>query len=63
MEENSIIFLDLNDIHLGTIIQDYDSSISHLTSTFRIEWSLIEHQYPLSLHLEILKQLYFLGFQ
>lgn len=53
MKENSIIFLDLDDVHLFAVIQHYDSPISHLTSAFRIEWRRIKYQYPLSLYLKI----------
>ena len=42
MKENSIIFLNLDDIHLFTVIQLNDSCIVCLTSAFRIEWTLIE---------------------
>ncbi len=63
MKENSIIFLNLNDIRLGSIIQDNDSPISDLTSAFRIKRRTIKNQDPLSGNSEVLEQFHGIGLQ
>ena len=59
MKKNSIIFLDLYNIHLFPIVQFYDSRIACLTSTFCIKRRSIKNKYSLSLHIKILEQFHF----
>lgn len=56
MKENSIIFLDLNNMYLFTSVHFDNSRITDLTSALRIEWCGIEYQHSLSLHFKILEQ-------
>lgn len=58
MEENSIIFLDLDDIHLLSAVQLDDSRIAYLSPAFRIERRSVEDEYPLPLHVKVLEKLH-----